>query len=434
VLLLLLLLPLLAAPALGATRFPKPELPPDYKYPVHPDPAPRSLDWDTIDAALLVGALGIAAFLAHRTRRRWPIAVATVGALGYFGFVRGGCVCPIGAVQHVASACFDSGFVLPWVVLAFFTLPLVLAFFFGRVFCGSVCPLGAIQDVVLVRPLRVPRWLEHGLGLFAYLYLGLAVLFAANGAGYIICRYDPFVSMFRLSGPANLLIAGGLLLVVAMFVGRPYCRYLCPYGVMLRLSSKVSWRKVTVTPDECIQCRLCEDVCPYGAIRPPTAPADEGQRAKGAKRVGLVLLALPVLLAIGGMAGWFAGGPLSATHPDAIRLRELERLEADADAATFRTEAFLKTGRRIEDLGAEVDTIGDRFAVGGAIVGVFLALVVGGKLIGLSVHRTRTGYEPDPGQCVACGRCFKACPIEHRRRKKNRGEPVPDVEPKEAIT
>ncbi len=49
---------------------------------------------------------------------------------------------------------------------------------------------------MLIRPVAVPGWLESGLRLFAYAYLGAAVLFAATGSAFIICRYDPFVGFF----------------------------------------------------------------------------------------------------------------------------------------------------------------------------------------------------------------------------------------------
>ena len=155
-------------------------------------------------------------------------------------------------------------------MVAFFALPLLVTLFFGRTFCAAVCPLGAVQELTAVKSVRVPGWLDQSLGLIPFIYLGAAVLFAATGTAFLICRYDPYVAFFRLNGNANLVLFGMLLLGIGLFVGRPYCRYLCPYGALLGLLSRFSRWHVSIPPDKCINCRLCEDVCPYGAIDPPT--------------------------------------------------------------------------------------------------------------------------------------------------------------------
>ena len=89
-----------------------------------------------------------------------------------------------------------------------------------------------------MRSVRVPKWVDHSLGLVPYFYLGAAVGFAATGSAFLICRYDPFVAFFRRSGSDNMLVFGGCLLVIGLFVGRPYCRYLCPYGAILGVLSR----------------------------------------------------------------------------------------------------------------------------------------------------------------------------------------------------
>jgi polyferredoxin len=250
-------------------------IPPDedigagYQTPPVQRPLPRAAWWSAVDTALLVAALGLSAWIVLRTRsRKWLVTLA-VGCLLYFGFYREGCVCPIGAIQNASVALTDSSYAIPVVVIVFFFLPLLLALLFGRVFCGGVCPLGAIQELVLLKPVEVPRRLDKALGLFKYAYLILAVWLAVQPAterDFIICRFDPFVGFFRFTGPGNILIFGAALLIVGLFVGRPYCRYLCPYGALLALVSRLSWRAVTITPDKELDCGLCTEACPYGAI------------------------------------------------------------------------------------------------------------------------------------------------------------------------
>ena len=264
-----------AGPALGAVeRFPPPEFESGYELPTMPIPWPRVPWQEVADVAVLAGALSVAAWLVLRVRNRRAVQALSIAALAYFGFDRGGCVCPIGAIQHVARALADPTYAVPLTWALFFALPLVFALLFGRVFCGGVCPLGAIQDLVLVRPVRVPRWLDRALGLVPFAYLGAAVLFATASTDhdtlFIICRYDPFVSLFRLDGPFDMLVLGGGFVLLSAFVGRPYCRFLCPYGALLSLCSRWAWRRPSTTPDECIVCSLCEQACPFGAIQAPT--------------------------------------------------------------------------------------------------------------------------------------------------------------------
>lgn len=230
-----------------------------------------SLIWsDTLHVILLAVALAVAAYLAIWRRSRRGLVWLSIASLGYFGFYLGGCVCPVGSIQNVAAGLADPTYTVPITVVLVFALPLVAALLFGRVFCSSVCPLGAIQDLVLLRPVHLPLWLEYALGFVPYVYLGLAVLLAATGSGFIVCRMDPFVGFFRLDGSPQMLITGGALLAVSMIIGRPYCRFLCPYGVLLGMCSRVARWRVSITPDECIRCRLCEKACPFEAIRPPT--------------------------------------------------------------------------------------------------------------------------------------------------------------------
>jgi NAD-dependent dihydropyrimidine dehydrogenase PreA subunit len=191
-----------------------------------------------------------------------------------------------------------------------------------------------------------------------YIYLGLATLGVATGAGFLICRYDPFVGIYRMGHSYNMLLAGAAILTLGVFVARPYCRFLCPYGVLLGWMSHFSKYHLDIPPSPCVSCRLCEDSCPYNAIDMPTPAALLEKPELGKKRMRITLAASPFLILMGAVVGYMMYEPLARMHPTVSLSEQIAR----------------------DDVAAIVKKL--------------------------------DVYTPHKESCYSCGRCYPYCPVE----------------------
>jgi NosR/NirI family nitrous oxide reductase transcriptional regulator len=399
------------AAAHAELKFPPPEFESGYSMPKMQNPAARSQWLDYFDVAVLAGALAVASWAVHKKRsRKWVVGTGIFSLL-YFGFYREGCVCAIGSIQNVSLGLFDRTYAVPLGVLAFFALPLIVALFFGRTFCASACPHGALQDLVLLKRVNVPTWLEQGLGVIPFIYLALAVLFAATGSAFIICEYDPFIPIFRLSGSATALSIGAGFLIASVFIGRPYCRFLCPYGALLRISSVFAKWQVRITPDHCTKCTLCAETCPFGVIHEPASPATPRTLSAGRRRLVWGLIALPLLIGVAALAGNRFAQAGARLHPD-VRLAEQHAIQGGPDRAVDNKEkiALTRAEHAGQELLARAQSARQRIGAGGWIFGGFAGLIIGLKLLGLAAGKRQNDFEPDRAGCFGCARCFSSCP------------------------
>lgn len=393
-------------------RFPKPEFESGYTQPVTSMPAPREGIFAFVDVMVLILALSVITWLILKRRSRIGVVVVSLFSILYFGFFREGCVCSVGSVQNVVLALFNPGYHIPLSALAFFVIPLLFTLFFGRTFCSGVCPLGAVQDVFLMRPVSLKKWLIKALGLIPYIYLGLAVLYAATATDFIICRYDPFVGIFRFNATFFMFAIGAVLLLISIFIARPYCRFLCPYGVILNLVSRVSKNHLSITPSSCIQCKLCSNSCPLDAINEPLPVKEMENKRSATRRFILLSLIIPALMIVGGWTVSNFHENLAKVNVKVRLADELLHFDSQTMKESLEIEGFRTSGKSVDVLYREAAEIVNQFYYGSWILGAFLGLVFGLTLASLSTYRYREDYTPDKGNCVSCARCLKYCPVE----------------------
>ncbi|GAB6010906.1 4Fe-4S binding protein [Viscerimonas tarda] len=401
---------LLFSVAAQAQRFPKPDFESGYQYPELRYTVPNETFWVIVDLILLVALMSIVAYAVIRKKTRKPVFWVSVISVAYFGFFRSGCVCSIGSVQNVALALVDNSYTIPLVALLFFILPIIFTFLFGRVFCAGVCPLGAMQEIVNIKNYRISKSLAAVLGIIPWVYLIFAILYAVTRSSFIICRFDPFVGIFRLGGDIGLILFGVALLIASVFTGRPFCRFICPYGALLSFFSRVSIWKMKMTPN-CINCELCHNACPVDAILPIYENKVKETRLQGVKRIVLYLIVLPLICITGALILRTMSDSLSTAHRD-VRLYEqvMQNEQEPQNLLSPDLEAFYGQGGTVEEITERATEIQAGFKTYSTIVGGLIGLVIGLTLIGLSVKRSRKTYEIDDAKCVNCAKCFSYCP------------------------
>ena len=187
--------------------------------------------------------------------------------------------CPIGAFQSVVG---NSKFSFSYYVTG--TL-ILLGVLLGRFICGFLCPFGWFQDLLHKIPskkisttkLKPLRLLKYAVLLFSVVLLP-ALLVNDVGLGEpIFCKYICPQGVLEGAIPLSIVDSGiratlGLLfawkftilvvlILLSVFIYRPFCKWICPLGAIYGLMNRVSMTQMNVDKDKCVSCGKCARAC-----------------------------------------------------------------------------------------------------------------------------------------------------------------------------
>ena len=153
--------------------------------------------------------------------------------------------------------------VLP--IVAMLVMLLVTVWVSNKSICGWGCQLGLLQDLLHRVPLskwKPAFWLANSVRIVAFVALVAGLVAAGlDWIGVI----DPFqLFSFNFTLWIGVFTAG--VIVASLFVYRPWCRFLCPFGLVGWLVEQVSLLRPRINREVCKECQLCVKACPSQAM------------------------------------------------------------------------------------------------------------------------------------------------------------------------
>lgn len=154
-----------------------------------------------------------------------------------------------------------------------------MSLIFGKSFCSWICPIGTISEYlgdlgekIFRRKIKLPRWLDYPMRSLKYLLLGFFIysifflMTAASLRAFLDSPYNIAADLKMYYFFADISQFSLIVISVLFFLSIPirgfWCRYLCPYGALLGITSLLSPLKIRRNTNTCIDCAKCAKVCP----------------------------------------------------------------------------------------------------------------------------------------------------------------------------
>jgi polyferredoxin len=163
--------------------------------------------------------------------------------------------------------------------LVIFTAVLAVSLAVKKGFCGWICPIGTLSQYVWMagekafgRNFRIGPFTDLSLRSIKYILLGfflfligLAMPPAMMVLFFITDYYkavDVRMMLFFTEMTSLTLWFLVILFILSLLYKNVWCRYLCPYGALLGLLSRLSPLKVRRNEEKCSHCHACTKHCP----------------------------------------------------------------------------------------------------------------------------------------------------------------------------
>jgi polyferredoxin len=180
-----------------------------------------------------------------------------------FGVLLGSDPSPMGTVKDAIVLYGAEKTIFPPRIIAFvvFTTMVIVG---NKMICGWGCQFGTLQDWLyqispINKRIKLPFVVSNS--------IRTAVFIVAT----IVAFWIPFdligaVDPFKIFAPTMIGMVSGafifLMLIMSLFIYRPWCTLACPFGLTGWLFERFSWFRVRLNRETCISCGACRRACP----------------------------------------------------------------------------------------------------------------------------------------------------------------------------
>jgi len=104
-------------------------------------------------------------------------------------------------------------------------------------YCAHICPFGSAQELAGMLKRRKPRMsprLSRALNTLRKVLWVVLMALMLTGTWTAWMDYELFTAFLFTSAPIAVTVVAVLFLVLSVWVPRPYCRFVCPTGTLIR--------------------------------------------------------------------------------------------------------------------------------------------------------------------------------------------------------
>lgn len=109
-------------------------------------------------------------------------------------------------------------------------------------YCTNVCPFGSLQQIAGrcgKRKIKIQPRIANCLAWFRRILWAVLMLLMWCGVFFQWMDYEPFTAFILTSASWIVIAIAALFIILSAFIPRPYCRFVCPTGTLLKISEHI---------------------------------------------------------------------------------------------------------------------------------------------------------------------------------------------------